>query len=241
MYRLRAFWAPDDTKTGERFAEGHAQVLRDFGVTNVLTNSADWIMDPYVYIAVVEDLEKEEVIGGARLHISHESNELPMETAIARVDEKVYDVVKHYRDHGGTGELCGLWNAKRVSGMGFGTVHLVRAILAIIDQVQLGSALAFVAKHTVKSSQRVGYEVVKELGNEGQFNYPKLQMIATAVVLKDPMRLSKARPVERQRILNLRENPVQTRQERWPKGQFELSYDIRIKSPDWRTLNKVVL
>ncbi len=238
MYRLRAFWAPDDTETGERFAEGHAKVLRDFGVTNVLTNSADWIDDPFVYIAVVEDLARDEVIGGARFHISHEGAELPMETAIARVDKKVHSYIEQYRE-GGVGELCGLWNAKRVAGLGFGILHLPRTIIAMVEQIEINTVLAFAARHTVKLSQRIGYEIITELGNNGEFNYPKLQMIATAFVMKDPHNLPLAKDVERKRIHDLRKNPQQIRVERWPKGSFELEYDITIKSPKWRELNKV--
>ncbi|HBH06067.1 MAG TPA: hypothetical protein DDX92_05655 [Flavobacteriales bacterium] len=237
MYRIRAFWAPDDHQACVGFAEGHANVLREIGV-KVTSGSDDWIDDPFVYVLVAEDPDNDEIVGGARIHIAHQGAELPMQSAIARVDPKIHDVVAAYAAEG-TCEVCGLWNSRKVSGKGLGISFLTRAAAAISEQIDVGSMFALVAKHTLKMSREKGMLPVTNVGDNGKFNYPRLNLVATAVVLKDPKTFAYASPQERAIIKSLKEEPEQIRMEYWPRGDFELEYLLKLKSPDWRTLNKV--
>ena len=59
---------------------------------------------------------------------------------------------------------------------------------------------------TVRFNQWIGSRVFTEVGNNGTFYYPKLDLLATAVFLEDVKELSAAHPRERQKMLQLREN-----------------------------------
>jgi hypothetical protein len=53
----------------------------------------------------------------------------------------------------------------------------------------------------------MGGRIFTEVGNNGTFYYPKLDLLATAVFLDDVRDLSKAHPRERQKMLLLRDRP----------------------------------
>ena len=57
MLSIRVFRAIDDLKSCEKFAEGHANVLKDYGVTKVTSARTDWFFNPGVYVVLVEDEE----------------------------------------------------------------------------------------------------------------------------------------------------------------------------------------
>jgi hypothetical protein len=76
--------------------------------------------------------------------------------------------------------------------------------------------------------KRVGAVVESTLGNEGIFYYPKDDLIATAMRLRDINDLSYADASEQEKILSLRENPHQIIMERGPRGTFEVEYKLKI-------------
>ena len=238
MLRIRAFWAPDDQETGRAFAEGHAEVLLSIGITKVTSASDDWISSPFVYVLVVEDTDNNnKILGGARLHIAGPGHPLPMEEAIKRVDPNVEVVIAELAEKG-TAEVCGLWNAKEIAGMGIGVTHLSWACVALTRQLKLDTLVALVAHHTYRMGARKGFRTIQELGDRGRFNYPKLDLVATAVCLRNPKELPEATEEEREAMLSLRANPQQVRTMTWPKGTFDLQFDLLVKNPDWRTLSK---
>jgi len=66
------------------------------------------------------------------------------------------------------------------------------------------------------------------LGNNGLFYYPKDDLVATAMRLRNPFDLSNADDAEREKILSLRDNPHQLFEERGPKGMYQLEYNLDI-------------
>jgi FtsP/CotA-like multicopper oxidase with cupredoxin domain len=76
---------------------------------------------------------------------------------------------------------------------------------------------------------RVGFEVATFLGNNGTFYYPKEDLIATAVIIKDTENLPTAEPDERTIIQDLRLNLFQHKHEQGPKGRtLDVVYDLAI-------------
>ncbi|MFT4753725.1 MAG: hypothetical protein ACI85Q_001273 [Salibacteraceae bacterium] len=229
MLRIRAFRAPDDVEAGERFAIGHRQVLEKIGV-KVTSGKSDWVYDPFVYVMIVEDTSNNnKVVGGARLHIANRDSELPMVEAIGQVDGNIYSQIDDLVD-GGVAEVCGLWNSHEIAGLGIGSNILVRICIALAKQANLSKLVALVAKHTLRKAIQKGFEVITTVGNEGKFNYPKLDLVATAIVLNDIDLLPKAIEYERIEILKLRERHYFVSTETWPKGQFELEYQLLLSS-----------
>jgi len=233
MFKFKAFRAIDEPERCERFIKGHADVLRQYGVTKVTSSNNSWMLNPFVYVVTVELENTSEVVSGLRIHIAHPDFPLPMEMAVSQVDHKIFGLVKDYSLEG-TGEVSGLWNSKSISGYGVGAVLLIRAGIAIVSQLKLGSLLALVAEYTLKPSLQKGFEIEQGIGNSGTFFYPKLDLVATSIVMKDPYNLPMADPFEREVIQGLRNNLQCIKTEIGPKGEFQVEYDLVISNPDWR-------
>lgn len=233
MFKFRAFRAIDEPILCQKFVQGHSDVLKQYGVTKVTSSNNEWIHNPFVYVVTVEFIDSGEVVSGLRIHIAHQDYPLPMEMAVSQVDHKIFDLVKGYSIFG-TGEVSGLWNSKSISGYGVGAVLLIRAGIAIASQLKLNSLLALVAEYTLKPSLQKGFEIEEGIGNCGTFFYPKLDLVATSIVMKDPYNLPKAEPSEREIIFEIRNNLQRVKKEIGPKGEFEVEYDLFLTNPDWR-------
>ena len=225
MIHIRAFRAVEDLESCKSFADGHANVLRDYGVSKVTSSSNEWFHNPAAYVMIAENTETGETVGGIRIHIADGVTRLPMEDAISIVDTRVYDLISKYIPIG-TGELCGLWNAKSVAGFGLGSYFLMRVGISVTQQLKLPTLFALCAPHTLQISVEKGFEKETSIGNEGTFIYPKLDLVATSIIIKDTAHLPHALDKEKQLIFELRDHPVITRPEHGPKGDIDISYNL---------------
>lgn len=228
MIQIRTFRAPDDPEACEKFIVGHRKLLEIFGISKITSNRQDWVDDDNTIVILVEDKETKIVYGGARLQIVTGKYSLPIEIALGRYDPKIYEMVQQDHLSGGTCELCGLWNSREVAGMGIGSFILSRVGAVIAAQLPIKSIFVLCAPITVRMGKRVGAVVEKSLGNEGLFYYPKDDLIATAMRLRDVYDLSHADVAEKEKILSLRDNHHQLQSERGPKGVFEVEYNLTI-------------
>lgn len=229
MVKIRAFRAVDDPESAQRFIDGHRRVLEIHGVKKVTSANHDWMYNPAVYVINVENTDGTKIYGGSRVHCAGGTQPLPIEEATGFMDERIHTMVKNLMPRG-TGELCGLWNSIEVAGLGIGSFFATRAGVTLSHMIGLESLWALCAPYTVKWAERVGCRVVKELGNNGTFYYPKLDLVATAVLLEDTGPLSHARPSEQKRMWDLRQNPIQTAMEVSPgkRMEVEVQYDLLI-------------
>lgn len=218
----------DEPEASQRFAEGHSNVLSAYGVTKVTSANNDWIDNPDVYVCMAETPEGT-AVGGVRVHVANGSIHLPMEVAIAKVEENVYDFMSKHAENG-AGELCGLWNAREVAGFGIGTTYLMWAGIVLTEQLKLNSLFALCAEHTLKISVEKGFVIEMGLGNRGTFFYPKIDLIATSIIIRDPDKLTIADAIHRDNILSLRSNLNQTITEETSRGPLELEFDLKLKN-----------
>ena len=231
--KLRAFRAVKDPESAQKFVEGHSRVLKSHGVTKVTSLNARWKDDPSVFVVLVESLDGSKIFGGARIHAATADRMLPIEEATGFMDERIYQVVSDEKHHG-TGELCGLWNSIEVAGMGIGSFFATMSGVVIAEQIGLTSVFALCAPYTVPFAESVGCQVLRQVGNNGTFYYPKIDLLATVVLLQDSPVLQHAEKDVKDRILSLRENPVQVVKERPPgkKTELEIHYDLAIPDLD---------
>ncbi len=213
----------------KRYVDGHRKVLETYGVTQVTSANLDWMNEPYTYLVTVDSTETGETLGGARIQIAGGTVPLPIETAIDDMDPRIYDRVKE-EARMGTGEYCGLWNSRKIAGYGIGSVILMRVGVVIMTQLKVNSLFAFASPATLKRSKSIGYRVITSLGINGTFYYPKEDLLATALILDDPLDLQYADPHERNIIFNLRNNLVQESIEHGHRGKMRIEYDLRIKN-----------
>lgn len=228
-FKFRSFTAINEPEICERYLEGHVQVLRDYGITNITTNNRLWMELPNVHGVVAID-EEGTIVGGVRVHIADGVNPLPVEKAVGYMDPKVATVINEYFDEG-TGELCGLWNAKSVAGIGI-SLLLVRAGIAIVNQIRLASLFTICGDYTMPMVRRVGFIVEDSLGDNGEFFYPKDDYIARVLRKMNAETLETADEYDRERIFDLRYNPVQHTIEQGPKGEIDIDYHLLLPAYD---------
>ncbi len=229
--KIRAFRATDDPVSCDKFIEGHAHVLEVAGVKKVTSANHDWKYNPASFVIIVENEAGDRVLGGARLQCADGAHPLPIEIATSEFDQRIFDVVKHYSQNG-TAELCGLWNSREVAGLGIGAFFSTRVGVVIAEQVGVESIFALCAPYTVKFAEKVGCRVLKSIGNNGTFYYPKLDLLATIVLLEDALTITQADAAEQERIFNIRKNLKQVYTERSPIRDMEVNihYDLEIKN-----------
>lgn len=227
MIKLRAFRAVNETESCLKYVEGHVRVLTDYGIVNVTSNNLAWIENPMVYGVIAEN-EEGEMVGGIKVQVSDGIHPLPVEEAVGDIDPNVHRLVEHYAKDYGVGELCGLWNAKKVAGIGL-SIILVRAGISIINQLNFKIMVGICAEYTLPMFTSVGFVVDNGLGDQGKFIYPNENYIARVLGILNAETMETAHPCERDIILNLRNNPRQKRIET-EKGELEVYYNLVLPS-----------
>lgn len=227
--RIRAFRAIDDPESCQKFIEGHRHVLEHHGIIKVTSSNNEWANNPAVFVIVVETLDGQKLYGGARVHAANGITRLPIEDATGYLDDRIYDIVAQSAQNG-TGELCGLWNSKEVAGLGIGSLFPSLAAVVISEQIGLSTMFSLCSPATVRFNQWIGSTILKRVGNEGTFYYPKLDLLATAVFLSDADTLLHAHPREREKMLLLRKNLRTTSMEKSPFKDISVlvHYDLEI-------------
>ncbi|MGC4058377.1 MAG: hypothetical protein QM743_09725 [Chitinophagaceae bacterium] len=86
----------------------------------------------------------------------------------------------------------------------------------------------------------MGYRIDLRIGNNGTFYYPKLDLVATTMLLDDINELSKASEEDREAIMTLRKNLNQYRQEELRKKTIEIDYALQIENLDSWDLSEVI-
>ncbi len=229
MIRIRAFRAPQDPVACDKFIAGHRKILEIYyGIINITSDTNEWVTDPDCIIIVAEDTETNTIYGGARLQVVNGKHPLPIESAIMKYDPGIVSLVKHEHEHGGTSEVCGLWNSKEVAGMGIGSHILSLVGVAVSYQLGIKSIFVLCAPSTIKVSKSMGTKIVTSLGKNGTFYYPKDNFIATVMKLDDVNDLSTADENIASKIIHLKNNPDCIYQEKGPKGLYDALYDIKI-------------
>jgi hypothetical protein len=203
--------------------------LSSIGIKKVTSSKHEWTTNPAVFVLVVEDLKGDRVFGGARVHVAGGTEYLPIEQALTNLDPSIHALVWKYAQTG-SGEICGLWNSKDLSGYGIGTPILIRSGIAMASQLGIKTLFALCAPYTVQPVVNCGMELVDALGNKGTFYYPKLDLIATAMVLNDLLILSRANEETRNEIFKMRADPDSFKLSEFKNK--EISIDFKLNVPN---------
>jgi hypothetical protein len=105
-FRIKIFRAIDDKDSCARFMEGHMNVLKIYGITEITTANTDWFYNPASYVLLAETQDSQKTVGGVRVHVAGGTQPLPIEDAVSELDGSIHDKVKTNAIKG-TGELCG--------------------------------------------------------------------------------------------------------------------------------------
>ena len=223
---FRAFRALDDQKSCDKFIIGHRRVLEAYGITMITSNNSSWFEHKNTYVILAESPDDGRALGGVRLQLADDKLPLPIVNAVGKVDARINEVINKNK-HQVVAEACGLWNAKEIAGYGF-SFFLLRAAIALADQLGVNTLYALAAPVTVEMCLNAGFVVEKSLGKDGFFNYPKLDLVATAMVIYDLKKMEYARPEDRMHIFNLMEHPFAILEITGPKGQITIDYRLNL-------------
>lgn len=223
--RIRAFRAIEEIHLCEKFMKGHREVLEIFGITEITSANTEWFHNPNAYVIIAESIESGKIVGGARIHVVGGTQPLPIEDAVGKMDPHIYKLVEEHGNKG-SGELCGLWNAREVAGMGISTM-LTRAAIALAMHVNLSTLFIICAERTYQNIFKdQGFEIIPSLGDHGSFYYPKSDMVAVALIINDLHTLSKATNTDRMKIMDIKNNPKQQKTEMGAKDELDVHYNL---------------
>jgi hypothetical protein len=147
------------------------------------------------------------------------------------MDPGIFELVSRFSKQG-AGEICGLWNSHELAGYGIGTPLLIRTLIAISSQIGLQSLFALCAPYTVKPVVNCGMVLLDSIGNNGTFYYPKLDLIATAMILKDVSDLSLATEEDKFAIMQMRANPDSLTIHELKKKEITIDFELGIPHLD---------
>lgn len=236
MFSIYAFRAVDRPLECQQFAQGHAEVLTSYGITKLTSLNHSWIDDPNVYVIAVRDYSSNEMVGGGRFHLtdSNTRTTLPLESAIAPLEPGISSLIDQYIEDTGkkVSEVCAIWNARKVSGKGLSTltcrVCVARSGLVLASQLGIGTSLVFSAPWTRNLFKTLGYKIEERIGNKGTFPYPKPNLLATLMVVRDINTLPHADEITREEIRDLRQRPIQEKPEVFNHRQLRISYNLEL-------------
>ncbi len=236
MYSIYAFRAADRPQECQEFAQGHANVLTSYGITKLTSLDNAWTEDPNVYVIAIRDVSTNEMVGGGRFHLtdSYSRTALPLESAIAPLEPGISSLVDQYMEDTGkkVSEVCAIWNARKVSGKGLSMLTcracVARSGLVLASQFGIGTSLVFSAPWTRDLFQSLGYKVEERMGNKGTFPYPKLDLLATLMVVQDINTLPHAGKQTREEIRDLRQKPIQEKPEFFNHRQLRIAYNLEL-------------
>ena len=236
MFRIYAFRAIDRPQECQQFAQGHAEVLTSYGITKLTSLNHSWIDDPNVYVIAVRDGSSDEMVGGGRFHLtdSHTRTALPLESAIAPLEPRISYLINQYIEDTGkkVSEVCAIWNARKISGKGLSMLTcracVARSGLVLASQLGIGTSLAFCSPWTIKTMADLGHKIETSLGDKGTFPYPKPDLLATLMVVRDINTLPHADEITREEIRNLRQRPIQEKPEVFNHRQLRIAYNLEL-------------
>ena len=186
-----------------------------------------------MFVIVVEKLDGSKLYGGARIQIADGIHPLPIEDATGKMDPRIYDIVREHAQQGAA-ELSGLWNSKEVAGFGIGSLFPSRVAVALATQIGINTFFTLCSPTTVRFKDWIGGQILTDVGNNGTFYYPKIDLLATAVFSENILDLTTTHPREKEKILFLRENPEHMAKEKSPfkESYINIHYQLTLNIED---------
>ncbi|WP_375558964.1 hypothetical protein ACE193_14630 [Bernardetia sp. OM2101] len=235
--RIRVLHAMDYPEIAQECQAKHTKVLEEFGLAKDIDSSkSKWWENSCSYLFIVEDMDTEvnnitgfrEVGASMRLDKVDDSHSIPVESAIPSITSRVHEY--NYI----LGELCGLWVDKKFSERRLAT-HLFRSVIVFSSKLGIKNLLAMPPKHTKVFFDSLGFQVVDDIGNHGEINYPpKTNYVSTLMQIEDSSNLDTLPQEEKEFILWLRSHPKQFFSEEYKNEKTGITretniiYDLRM-------------
>jgi hypothetical protein len=106
---------------------------------------------------------------------------------------------------------------------------LTRAGISIINQLKFKILIGICADYSLEMFTRVGFVIDRSLGINGEFPYPNESYKTKVLGILNANTLETAYEYDRERMLGLRNDPIQIRKETGPKGEITVDYNLFLK------------
>jgi len=201
-------------------------VIENFGLKLSSANE-EWMLKPSVYVIIIESLDQSQVYGGSRIEIFEDGAHLPIEAAVFSEAPEISSFLisrKEYR----IAEICGLWNSLAVAGLGIGSTYSIRCGIALASLINVNELVALCSPYTYRIAHNYGFQLLECVGANGAIPYAGANEIAHVTYQDNIQTLPGSSDEERNFILDLRKNPIQTRIENGRKGILKVQYDLSL-------------
>ena len=168
---LHVFRSSDDPSLSRRFAEGHQDVLRASGISNLTSFRQDWLGDPNAILFLLTCNDDEVLLSGMRLQRRSEPGSLPMERAVGEGHPEVIRMLDSLQDEG-CAEFCALWSRRETAVAGIGMLPMACAGLGVMPQLDIQHGFAFMGTNMRPIQRELGFTIQDTLGLDGEFDYP---------------------------------------------------------------------
>ena len=168
---LHVFASADDPDLSQRFADGHRAVLQASGITNLTSFGEDWVGDADTTLFLLTCNDDETLLSGMRLQRRREEYLLPMERAVGGDHPEVSQRLDSQMQEG-CGEFCALWSRRETAMAGIGMLPMACVGLGLMPRLDIRHGYAFMGTNMRPIQRELGFTILEEWGEEGQFSYP---------------------------------------------------------------------
>jgi hypothetical protein len=202
------------------------KVLSAYGIANVTSAAQEWWRDDETFTVLVEDDVTGLPLGGVRLQRHRRGVLLPFERALASIDPRVHALVERCAERG-VGELCGLWRAIELRGLGLGS-KLTMMGIALATDVQVNVLFGLCDTRNVHANARLGFGIDARLASNGTFAYPRAELVAHVLRIDDAVRLPGASAEARAAVEHYRSEPFGLEVVETAQRRVEIHRDLRL-------------
>ncbi len=168
---MHVFSSADDPVLSRRFAEGHKEVLRASGITNLTSFGEEWVGDPNTTLFLLTCQDDEVLLSGMRLQKRQTENALPLERAVGLDYPEVAEALDSYQ-HEGCGEFCALWSRRESAMAGIGMLPMACVGLGLMPRLDIRHGFAFMGVNMRPIQRELGFTLMESWGKDGEFAYP---------------------------------------------------------------------
>lgn len=222
--RIRLLHTAQHQDIADIYFQGQKEVLKEFGVDKIDSIKNNWRDNPLTYMLIAENIKTGEIGGGLRLDVVDPSNPIPIQEAIKHLTPSIVPRVHKYDNV--LAELCGMWVKKEFSERSLSTA-LIRSAISVCSKLRISVLLALPPLHTKFIFDNLGFSVVTDVSNKGEFQYPDERYISTLMALDFTEEYS-MKNEEEGFIKLLKEKPNTVIYDQVKNNPFTLEYDLRL-------------
>jgi hypothetical protein len=223
--RIRVFHAQNHAEIAKIYTSGQQDVLKEFNVTGVTSAKKNSWENENSYIFVAENVKTGEIGAGMRLDVADAGHKLPLEMALENIVPDLSQRIHRFDNI--IAEACGWWVKKDFSERKLPKLLLI-AGMSVATKLRISYIVAFPHQHTIGIMTNVGFAIAKTVGeNNGQFTYPNETYLSTVVEL-NAITLDNVPEHEKERIIALRANPVQSFEYEHKGYYTKIDFDLRL-------------